>query len=200
MAASWAERYGYRVTFARDGESYRVDGRPVTWGETGLRSYMMAETGPIHFTLENRAATADDPELPPCPAYDVGDCTPSALDTPPDARFLHGNAIGFDGAYTLQVRATGSAERYPSGLVWAIECRVEADSAEPTPPLHMSTPMADQQCPNLYWSKTPVGDSIVARLWLRNGAGLTRHIDHVIPVVRKPEDADRGRGGSPPPA
>ena len=183
-AASYAEQHGYRLAYTPVDGGYRIDARPASWGETGLRSYTMRETGPIHYTLENRAATEDDAELPPCPAYDVGDCTPTPLDSLPDARFLHPARLGRDQPYTLGIRATGDERRFPKRLSWAFECRVESSAPEPTAPLRMLSEPADFSCPSAVSGDPGVGDSIVVRLWLRNDAGLTRHVDHVIAIAR----------------
>jgi len=38
-----------------------MEARPVQFGVDGVRSYWTDELGRIHWTRENRAATADDP-------------------------------------------------------------------------------------------------------------------------------------------
>jgi type IV pilus assembly protein PilA len=44
-------------------ETYTVSARPVTYGTTGERSFFMDQTGIIHVTAEDRAATPADPRI-----------------------------------------------------------------------------------------------------------------------------------------
>jgi hypothetical protein len=48
---------------------YIMEARPVQFGVDGVRSYWTDELGRIHWTRQNRAATADDPVIEEC---DVG--------------------------------------------------------------------------------------------------------------------------------
>ncbi len=45
---------------------YIMEARPVEFGVDGVRSYWTDELGRIHWTRENRAATADDPVIEEC--------------------------------------------------------------------------------------------------------------------------------------
>jgi hypothetical protein len=45
---------------------YIINARPVQFGVDGVRSYWTDEFGRIHWTRENRAATADDPVIEEC--------------------------------------------------------------------------------------------------------------------------------------
>ena len=45
---------------------YIMEARPVQFGVDGVRSYWTDELGRIHWTRENRAATADDPVIEDC--------------------------------------------------------------------------------------------------------------------------------------
>ena len=181
----YSRRTGYRVSYARVDDGYRIDGRPAKFGETALRSYMVADTGLVHFTTDDRRATGDDPALPPCPAYDVGDCSPTALTAPPQAQFIHPSGVRFDREYSLHIRVVGDTARLPTGLTWAFECNARALGAtDAVPPRSNTNPIADQSCGTPRNLRPPAGDSIPVRLWLRNEAGLTAHVDGLIHVVR----------------
>jgi hypothetical protein len=184
QAAWFAQEKGYRLSYARVGDRYRIEGRPAKYGESALRSYVLEDSGLVHFTSADRPATADDPELPFCAPYGVGDCTPTPLDVPPQAQFIHARSIPLDGAYWLHVRAMADTARRPVRLSWAIECNVGAlGVGEPEPPRRTVNEVADVLCANPRYAKPPVGDSIIVRLWLRNDIGLTTHIDHAIRVA-----------------
>ena len=47
-------------------EGYVLEARPAQFGVDGVRSYWTDELGRIHWTRENRAATADDPVIEEC--------------------------------------------------------------------------------------------------------------------------------------
>jgi len=62
---------GYRITYDpglldSDGRvvKYVFSARPIEYGSTGQRSYLMDESGTIHTTQSNRPATGGDPSLP----------------------------------------------------------------------------------------------------------------------------------------
>lgn len=58
-------KQGYTFTYTRvDPFSFTVRGNPDTHGVTGVRHFFTEQIGAIHFTNENRDATALDPLLP----------------------------------------------------------------------------------------------------------------------------------------
>jgi len=57
-----SDQPGHRCRMAK---TYEATARPVVFGRTGRRSFFVDQTGVIRFTLENRAATASDPRIPP---------------------------------------------------------------------------------------------------------------------------------------
>lgn len=79
VPADWlsGQRYGYRFEYVpgprveKPGpgcalagvESYQIRGRPIRYGETGTRSFYTDESAVIRSTVEDRAATADDPPI-----------------------------------------------------------------------------------------------------------------------------------------
>lgn len=185
----YAERSGYRLSYQRVEDSYRIEARPAAYGESALRSYLMDEAGAVHFTRADRAATDDDPELPACAPYDVGDCAPTPLSVEPHAQFIHPARITLDSVYWLHARASGDTARLPARLTWSFDCNArpaDTSSWKPTPTIAAGIP--DQSCPPLSYADPPVGDAIVVRLWLRNAAGLVTHLDETIRV-----DGDSGR-------
>jgi hypothetical protein len=71
----------YRVNFdpfraARDTivPSFTISARPMRYGVDGLRSYLVDTGGVVHWTLEDRAATATDPIVPRCESRPGNHC------------------------------------------------------------------------------------------------------------------------------
>lgn len=63
---SWDGDYVYRIIdiapdTTRTGGAYRIDARPMTYSYRSRRSFLLDQTGTIHFTSANRAATVADP-------------------------------------------------------------------------------------------------------------------------------------------
>lgn len=66
----------YRVTFAWSGDAggvFTLSARPKTYLIDGRRSLFVDEAGDVHWTTDDRAATADDPLVPACETAG-GDC------------------------------------------------------------------------------------------------------------------------------
>jgi type IV pilus assembly protein PilA len=58
------EKSGYRFVYERtSAETYSIVARPVTFGQTGMRSFFTDQSGVIRFTPEDRPPTASDPPL-----------------------------------------------------------------------------------------------------------------------------------------
>jgi hypothetical protein len=178
---------GYRISYARNGDGYRVEARPVKFGETALRSYVLADSGPVHFTLDDRPATLDDAVLPPCAPFGVGDCTPTALDAPPEAAFAYPPAIRFDSVYDLHIRVKGDTNSPFVGLEWNVECNARPLGTPAIAPRKFNALPVDPRCDALSRTDSAfAGDSIVVRLWLRNRAHMVAHTEGTIRVVRGP--------------
>ena len=79
---SLGTRMGYRVSYTGVLDSlgrvrdFVIVARPVAYGETGIRSYLVQSSGPIHVTLADRAATTDDAVVPACEYGEKGNTLP----------------------------------------------------------------------------------------------------------------------------
>jgi len=168
---------GYRLTYLPTGGGYSVEARPVKYGVTALRSYMMADDGKLYVTRNDRGARDDDDELPPCLPFDVGDCVPTQPSAAPRASFVMDTVIRIDKPYKLSVRVDGAADRAPKNLRWAFQCTVSSDSVVEPPPRAWRNSDPDENCPTLTYRTPSLGDSVTARLWIRNAFGATAHLD-----------------------
>ena len=63
---------GHRITYrpepdeSGDAAHFAIEARPVTYGVTAINSYLVRDTGMVHITHSDRAATDADPPVPPC--------------------------------------------------------------------------------------------------------------------------------------
>jgi len=68
----FAADYGYLLTYRPERgaaglrDKFRLEARPFRYGETGLRSYLLDESGVVHATPEPRPARLDDPMADDC--------------------------------------------------------------------------------------------------------------------------------------
>jgi hypothetical protein len=68
------QTYGTEVSYVPTLDHDRVTGfaltaRPKDYGKGGVRSYLVDETGVVHTTSDNRAASASDPPVSACEYY-----------------------------------------------------------------------------------------------------------------------------------
>jgi len=63
LASGTKDGYTFTVSTGTGNATYTIDARPITYGETGTRSFFADETGVIRYTTEDRPATSEDPPL-----------------------------------------------------------------------------------------------------------------------------------------
>jgi len=63
LASGTKDGYTFTVSTGTGNATYTIDARPITYDETGTRSFFADETGVIRYTTEDRPATSEDPPL-----------------------------------------------------------------------------------------------------------------------------------------
>jgi len=61
LGSGTAEAYSFSLTGS--GVQYEINARPLVYGTSGVRSFFTDESGAIHYTTADAAATASDPGL-----------------------------------------------------------------------------------------------------------------------------------------
>jgi hypothetical protein len=176
LAAGGAHRLSYRPNGKDD---YVLEVRPTRYGETAVRSYTMRRGGGVHFTLLDRPATDDDPEVTVC-EYEVDEDCVFLPGAPPVVAFVHDTVVVRGLPYLL---AAGDppppAPALDPSLHYSFECYVET-------PLERYLPSeigADRQrtCPQApYWRKDGL---VVVRLWAVDRSGARSVLEDTLPVV-----------------
>jgi len=63
LATGTKDGYTFTVSTDAGNDSFAIYARPITYGETGMRSFFADETGEIRATTEDRPATSEDLRL-----------------------------------------------------------------------------------------------------------------------------------------
>jgi hypothetical protein len=111
---------GYQVSYGRVPDDagrptqFEIVARPITYGESGVRSYYMRTDGEMHVTLADRAANASDPVVPVClygleqgsrPRYATGlGCARMPSIHPPVVTLVHDTVATVGQPFTVGIR------------------------------------------------------------------------------------------------
>jgi hypothetical protein len=63
LVSGTKDGYTFTVSTGAGNDTFAIYARPITYGETGTRSFLVDETGLIRYTAEERPATVDDKPL-----------------------------------------------------------------------------------------------------------------------------------------
>ncbi|HEU5186781.1 MAG TPA: hypothetical protein VFU01_19565 [Gemmatimonadaceae bacterium] len=112
-------RFSYRANGPHD---YVLEARPITYGETAVRSYLMRYGGDVHVTVLDRPATDDDPVVRPC-EYDWGENCFFFPGPPPVIAFVHDTVVNRQLPYTLAARDPRDSTSLPDpSLQFEFDC------------------------------------------------------------------------------
>ena len=116
----------FHPRYTGDSSLVAWEARPVTFGATGVWSYLALSSGAIHGTTESRAATTDDAIIPRCefgaPPAGSGQCVPGSS-PPPNATLVVDSVVDARGFTVRLVDATDStAEGTAAGFEYAFSC------------------------------------------------------------------------------
>jgi hypothetical protein len=113
VANEWKGK-AYRITFhpryGADSSVAAWEARPVTFGTTGVWSYLALSSGTMYGTTEPRAATTGDAVIPRCefgaPPAGSGQCVPGSS-APPNATLVVDSVVDASGFTVSLVNASG---------------------------------------------------------------------------------------------
>jgi hypothetical protein len=130
-------QYTYKPELGVDGsvEHFAIEARPRTYGISAVNSYLIRDTGVIHRTLSDRAATTADPVIPACVFRDSVTTWPkkcAQLARPRGSlavEFLHPDTVWGSDQFQVFVRDAKDTSRAPDPAPWTmVAC--QADSAQ----------------------------------------------------------------------
>jgi hypothetical protein len=145
---------GQRITYRVEGDAFTIEMRPITYGVTAVNSYLVRDTGLVHRTTSDRAATTNDPVIPACEWADSLMVTPTRcvrfarpkLDAGMVA-FLHETEAGPRDVVTLRARDPQDSSRGPDPSLWiGLACRVDSAQVEYMSPPRMSRVRLNERC------------------------------------------------------
>jgi hypothetical protein len=130
---------GHRITYrpergeAGDVEHFAIVARPVTYGVTAINSYQLRDTGTVHVTHSDRAATISDPVVPPCRHADSATTAPRICADLARPRLdltvtlLHPTEVGRDERFTIYARDARDTVQAPDSALWiGFACQVDS--------------------------------------------------------------------------
>lgn len=176
------ERQRFRLSYTAGDGDYRLEARPVEYGETALRSYLLTSGNALHVTHEDRAATAADLRLPDCLPHDVGDCVATPALAPPRVAFLHDTVVEAGRSFELRMRVAGDTTRWPQRLSWGWQCDAPADSAAVPPPSFQPNAY-EFRCSADRGRVSALGDRMLVRVWLRSAGGMTAYQEDTVRIL-----------------
>jgi hypothetical protein len=146
---------------------YVLEIRPRIYGVTGVRSLRTTARGPVHTTVEDRAATDDDPVVPTC-AYEIGDqtCAPEAGGVPASVDVVIPDTVAHGDTFAVKITDTRPPSRVNHPYQYAVLCNYRKFAVNmPKPPTTYSfTPPA--QC--VADSTRAESGWVIVRVWVRD--------------------------------
>jgi hypothetical protein len=186
---------GHRVTYrperGQDGgvEHFAIEARPVTYGVTGINSYLLRDTGMVHITHSDRAVTTSDPVVPLCRHTDSVNTSRQRCANLSRPRLnltvtlLHPSEVGRDERFTVYVRDARDTSLAPDSTLW-IGFYCQADSAHVA---HLSAPPVSRRlehvCSLPHWDP---GKPFPVLLYVRDTLGAVGWRIDSIAVRRTP--------------
>ena len=183
-------RFSYRASGPHD---YVLEARPIEYGETAVRSYMMRYGGAVHVTVLDRPATDDDPVVRPC-EYDWGENCFFFPGPPPVIAFVHDTVVNREFPYTLAARDPRDSSSLPDpSLQFEFDCyaggnlsnaRVMGVSPEPETSCR---PLKDRG----YGLKDRGYGRIAVRVWVVDRTGAISVFQDSVRVLEEPAQPAR---------
>ena len=145
---------------------YVLEIRPRVYGITGVRSIRTTARGPVHTTVENRAATEEDPVVPVC-AYEIGDqtCAPEPGGVPANVDVMLPDTVAHGDTFAVKIIDERPAPRRDRPYQYAVLCNYRKFGDPPQPPVtySFSPPtrcVADSTRAEYGW--------VIVRVWIRD--------------------------------
>lgn len=164
---------------------YVLEIRPRVYGVTGVRSIRATARGPAHATLENRAATEQDPIVPSC-MYDLGDgtCAPEPGGVPARIRLIVADSVAAGDTLRIEIvdPRPAAEQRYP--YQYHVRCNFQPYSDPMEPPATYSFSTLATCIAN--GEKTTDGGKIGIRVWVRDHTGSQSAFDRRVPLKGRP--------------
>lgn len=145
---------------------YVLEIRPRIYGVTGVRSIRTTARGPVHTTVEDRAATEQDPVVPAC-AYEIGDqtCAPEAGGVPASVDVVIPDTVAHGETFQVKITDTRSAASRQRPYQYHVLCHYRKFGDPPEPPrTYDASPTA--QC--TADSTRAESGWVIVRVWVRD--------------------------------
>ena len=182
---------GHRLSYRANGpHDFVLEARPITYGETAVRSYLLRYGGDVHVTLLDRPATDEDPVVRPC-EYDWGESCFFFPGPPPDIAFVHDTVVNRHFPYTLAARDPRDSTSLPDpSLQFEFDCHAGD---------HLSNSRVMGARPEPETSCRPLEDRgyrlkqgrIAVRLWVVDRTGAISVFQDSVRVLEEPAQAAR---------
>ena len=182
---------GHRLSYRANGpHDYVLEARPITYGETAVRSYMMRYGGDVHVTVLDRPATDEDPVARPC-EYDWGENCFFFPGPPPVIAFVHDTVVDRQFPYTLAARDPRDSTSLPDpSLQFEFDCHAGG---------HLSNSRVVGVRPEPERSCRPLNDRgyglkagrIAVRLWVVDRTGAISVFQDSVRVLEEHAQAAR---------
>jgi hypothetical protein len=176
---------GHRYTYVPETgpsgavEHFTISARPIEYGRTGVNSYLLRDTGEVHRTTSDRAATAADAVIPPCTWADSIKTTPARCANLARPKldvafsFLHPPTIAQGDTFTMFVRDAKDTSRGLDPSLWiGFMCRSDSAQVEHNLPPPVSRRHINNRCNQSYRTETTpypvlvfIRDSLGAVTW-----------------------------------
>ena len=172
-------RFSHRVYTPAGGgppvSDYVVEIRPTAYGARGIRSYRATARGPVHVTLDDRAATDADPVAREC-EYDLADytCAPPVGGIAPVAALVVGSDIRRDVPFVVAVRdLRDTSAQHAAPYRVFIECNVRGAKHERWQPPVAAEFGSAPEATCLIERDKPYsnGNELTVRAWVLDRAG-----------------------------
>lgn len=166
---------------------YTLELRPRIYGVTGVRSIRTTARGSVHSTLEDRAATDDDPVVPTCEYVFVpGHCAPEPGGASASVRLtLSADTVAWGGLLRVTIEDTRPLEQRTHPYQYALICSHVADrNMKETPPAWSTDSVAE--CRPERGPERPDESAVrFVRVWVRDFA--TSETRFELKVYLRPE-------------